>query len=296
MSDLPPVISLLLIVVVPVVLIRAHAAVSDPVLAGWARAHGLELTADNRPLFARYLRRARLLRSWGVVAGLLLPTIVELAVSGRFEVLGFARDQSAPLQGPMTIFIGYLAGALCAELSMARRVESAERSASLIPRTLEDYLPRRLMYAQRALGLAVIVGVFALGVVPHEHQVAAPTWLALLTGAGLCAGFVVALEALERWVVRRPQPYTTSTRLAADDAIRAQSVHALAGSGLALLLMALCGVATALAASGVPVLRWTMWPLAAIAFVLSIRACQDVAHRPWRVRRSISHVTGPAPT
>jgi hypothetical protein len=297
MSDLPIVIALVLVVVVPVVLVRAHAAISEPLLTDWARAHGLRLTADNRSLVARYLRRARVLRSWGAIAGLLLPTPLEFAVSGRFAMLGFASDGSAaPFQGPMTIFIGYLVGALCAELSVARRVDPADRSASLIPRGVEDYLPRRLVHAQRALGLAVVLGVLAIGMVPYEHPAAQPTWLGLLTGVAMFAGFAVALEALERWLVRRPQPFADSALVAADDAIRAQSLHALAASGLALLLISLSGVAIGLAASDVTVLRWTMWPLATIAFVLSIRACQDIAHRPWRVRRSMSHSTRPART
>jgi hypothetical protein len=246
---------------------------------------------------ARYLRRARVLRSWGAIAGLLLPTPVAFAVSGRFVVMGFASDGSAALfQGPMTIFIGYLVGALCAELSVARRVEAVDRAASVIARGFEDYLPRWLVLAQRALGLAVVLGVLAIGVVPYEHPVAQPTWLGVLTGAAMFAGFAVALEALERWLVRRPQPFGDWALVAVDDAIRAQSVHALAASGLALLLISLSGVAIGLAASEVTVLRWTMWPLAAIAFVLSIRACQDIAHRPWRVRRSASHCTRPART
>lgn len=294
--DRPLVLSLLLVVVVPVVLARAYAAVGDSLLADWARAHGLDLTADNRPLVASYLRRARVLRSWGAIAGLLLPTLVELAVSGRFQVMGFASDGSAaPFQGPMTIFIGYLVGALCAELSVTRRVHPANRSASLIPRALADYLPRRLVRAQRALGLAVVLGVLAIGLVP-EYPASRPTWLGLLAGAAIFAGFAVALEALERWLVRRPQPFTDPALVATDDAIRAHSVHALAGSGLALLLISLSGVSIGLAASGVPVLRWTMWPLAAIAFVLSILACLDIAHRPWRVRRSIAHSAGAAQT
>ncbi len=297
MTDLPLVIALLLVVVVPVVLVRAYAAVGEPQLADWAGAHGFELTADNRTLVAHYLRRARVLRSWGAIAGLLLPTLVDLAVNGRFEVMGFGSDGSAaPFQGPMTIFIGYLIGALCAELSVARRVEPANRSASLVPRVLADYLPRRLVRAQRALGLAVVLGVLALGVVPYEHPISQPAWLGLLMGAALFAAFAFTLEALERWLVRRPQPFSNSTLIAADDAIRAQSLHALAGSGLALLLISLSGVSIALAASEVTVLRWTMWPLAAIAFILSVRAGVDIVRRPWRVRRPIADSTGPAPT
>ena len=297
MFPLLPLVIVVLLVAVPVMLVRAHATIGEPRVTDWARAHGLELTADDRPLVADYLRRARVLRSWGAIAGLLLPTLVELGVGGRFEVAGFSSDGSvAPFQGPMTVFVGYLVGALCAELTVTRRTESASRSASLVPRALADYLPRRLVSEQRALGCAVALGVLALGAVPYEPSVTRPTWLGLLTGACVFAGFAVVLEALERWLVRRPQPFTDASRVAADDAIRAQSVHALAGSGLALLWISLSGVSVGIAASGVPLLIWTTGPLAAIAFALSIRAAMEIADRPWRVRRPIAHSTGAAPT
>jgi hypothetical protein len=107
--------------------------------------------------------------------------------------------------------------------------------------------------------------------------------------------FAVVLEALERWVVRRPQPFTSQSLVAADDAIRAQSVHALSGSGLALLLAALSGLFAVLTASDVEILRWTMWLPALAAFVLSVRACLDIGQQPWRVRRRADRPAGAAP-
>lgn len=283
-------------VIVPVVLVRACAPVGEPLLMSWARAHGVELSAANRSLVGDYLRRARVLRSFGAVGGLLLPTFVDLAVSGRFQVMGFASDRSAPLQGPMTIFVGYLVGALLAELRVPRRVAPAHRSASLIPRALTDYLPSRILNTQRALAAVGVVGVVAHGAVPYEDPGFQLSWPGVLAGVAIFALFAAALEALQRWLVRRPQPFTDPALVAADDAIRAQSVHALAGSGMALLWMGLTGVCIVLATSEVTVLRWTMWPLAVITFLLSIGACQDVAQRPWRVRRSLASSTGAAPT
>jgi hypothetical protein len=83
------------------------------------------------------------------------------------------------------------------------------------------------------------------------------------------------LEAIERWLVRRPQPFTDPELVAADDAIRAQSIHAVAGAGLALLLLAGCGVALVLGAPAV----------AAVALVLALLACRDIGEGAWRVRR-----------
>jgi hypothetical protein len=293
MADLPLVLALALAVIVPVVLARAYAKVDDKLLAEWAGAHGLELTPENRPTVARYLRRARVLRTWGALGGLFIPSLVEFALSGRVQVLGFGTDgSSAPYAGPIGAYVGYLFGALCAEVSLARPVDPARRSASLVPRDLADYLPRRLLYVQRALGLAVVLGVLTLGLVPYDSQAAEPEWLGLLGGAGAFAAFAGGLEALERWLVRRPQPFTSPSLVAADDAIRAQSVHSLAGSGLALLLVACSGIFAVLARADLAVLRWTMWLPAVVALVLSIRACLDIGDRAWRVRRPVAAPTG----
>jgi len=294
MSDYPLAIALVLAVSVPVVLARAYAKVSDELLAEWADAHGVELTPESMQMVARYLRRSRVLRTWGALAGLFLPTLVELALNGRVQLLGFGTDgNAAPYAGPIWGFLGYLVGSLYAEVSLARPLDQARRSASLVPRELADYLPRRLLLAQRALGIAAVLGVLALGLVPYDSREAAePEWLSLLTGAAVFAAFAVGLEALERWLVRRPQPFTSPSVVAADDAIRAQSVHSLAGSGLALLLVLCSGICVGLAASDVDLLRWTMWLPALVAFFLSIRACLEIGHRGWRVRRPIAGAPG----
>jgi hypothetical protein len=265
-------------------------------LVQWARARGLELTPENRPVVARYLRRSRVLRTCGALAGVLLPTLVELVGHGRLVILGFHSDGSgAPYAGPMEAYIGYLLGALCAEVSFARPRDPARRSASLVPRELDGYLPRRLLLAQRALGVGAVLGIVVTGLVPYPSSTADPDWSALATGAAVFGAFTIALEMLERWIVRRPQPFTSPALVAADDAIRAQSVHALAGSGLALLLLAVSGVFAVLTVSDVDILTWTMWLPALAAFVLSVRACRDIGQQPWRVRRGVDRRAGAAP-
>jgi hypothetical protein len=298
MSDFPLVVALVLAVSVPVVLARAYAKANDKLLAEWAQAHGVELTPESRQMVARYLRKSRVLRTWGALAGMLLPSLVELALNGRVQLLGFGTDGSAaPYAGPIGAFIGYLVGSLYAEVSLARPVDEARRSASLVPRELADYLPRRLLRAQRTLGVAAVFGVLVLGLVPYDPREAAePEWLSLLAGAAVFGAFAVGLEALERWLVRRPQPFTHPSLVAADDAIRAQSVHSLAGSGIALLLVLCSGICVGLAASDVDVLRWTMWLPALVALFLSIRACLEIGHRGWRVRRPIARAPGVSST
>jgi hypothetical protein len=265
-------------------------------LVRWAQARGLELTPDNRPVVVRYLRRARWLPVVGALVAVLLPTVVELVLHGELVILGFHSDGSgAPYAGPIEAYIGYLLGALCAELSLARPMGATRRAASLTPRELTDYLPRRLLRAQRLLGVAVVVGVPVTGLVPYPPAAADVDWSALAIGAAAFGAFAVGLEALERWVVRRPQPFTSPSLVAADDAIRAQSVHAIAGAGLALLLVVLSGIFAVLTVADVDVLSATMWLPALVAFVLSIRACRDIGQQPWRVRRRIDRRAGAAP-
>ena len=262
----------------------------------WAQARGLELTPENRPVVARYLRRSRVLPLCGALAAVLLATLVELVLHGELVILGFHSDGSgAPYAGPIELYIGYLLGALCAEVSMVRAHDPGRRAASLVPRELDDYLPRRLRLAQRGLGVAVVLGVVVTGLVPYPSPASDPDWSALAPGAAFFGAFAAGLEVLERWIVRRPQPFTDASLVAADDAIRAQSVHALAGAGLALLLVALSGVFAVLTVSDVDVLNWTMWLPALAAFVLSIRACRDIGQQPWHVRRRVDRRAGAAP-
>lgn len=288
----PVLLALILAVAIPVQLFGAYRR--DAGLAGrWARDHGVELTSENRPLVTRYLRRARVLRTWGGVLGAILPSLVDLAVNGRVQVLGFGTDgETAPL-GFGTIFIGYLVGALYAEVSLARPVPRARRTASLVRRRLEDYLPRVAVVAQRASAGAAAIGMVAIGLVPYPHSVSNPGLPSLVLAGAAVVAFGAGLEAVERWFVRRPQPFTSAPVVAADDAIRAQSIRAVAGAGLALLLLLCSGVALGLQGSDVTFLHSAMVVPAAVCLVLSLLACGEIAQGSWRVRRP-TRATGAA--
>jgi hypothetical protein len=252
----PALLALVLAVVIPVQLLRAYRR-DEAFAERWMRDRGLDPEGEARPVVARYLRSVRIARTWGGVAGALAPTVVELVLHGRVTVLGFGTDgENAPLAFG-AIFLGYLAGVLAAELAFAR---PASGRASLAPRELSQYLPRWTVVAQRGL-----TGAAAVGAVFTD----APGFaIAVLV-------FGAALEAIERRLVRRPQPFTAPELVAADDAIRGQSIRAIAGAGLALLLLAACAVALVL---GAPV-------VAAVALVLSLLACRDIGEGTWRVRR-----------
>jgi len=280
--------------VVVAALARAYAPLSDAAVHEWADAHGLRLTTENGGLVRRHLRSARILRAWGGVAGVALPALVELAWHGRLTLLGFGADGEHNPGGIGWVFAGYLAGALLAELRLARPTGGARRAAALIPRELSDYLPRGVLWAQRGLAAVAALGLLAVALVPYGERQAQPDKAPLLLGAVLVVLLAVALEALERRLVRRAQPFTGASLLAADDAIRAQAVHSVAGAGLALLLLLTSGIALGLTQSDVDALRLTMWFPAAVAFGLALRACGEVGHRAWRVRRGGEAGAAPA--
>ncbi len=279
-------VSVIVAVLAIAALSRAHQPVGDEPAGRWAEAHGLELTPENRPLVVGYLRHARLLRTWGAVAGLLAPTVVRLALGEPVHVAGIGTYDKSPGELGL-VFVGYLVGAVGAELSVVRPLHSARRSAALLPRELGDYLPRRLVWTQRGLAAVFVLGLVALPLLPYGTSTAVPSWPSVLAFAAVIGGFAAALERLERWIVRRPQPFVSEPLLAADDAIRAQSVHSLAGAGVAFLLFGCSLVAFALTWSDVTVLRRTMWVPAVVLLLLALTACQYYGDRAWRVRRDV---------
>jgi uncharacterized membrane protein len=283
----------ILLVVAVVSLVPAYGKVDEDVIGAWAERHSLSLDGANRPLVEWYLRTARILRTWGALAGLILPPLVELAWSGEPRFLGMASGGGAQPGDVVYIFIGYLIGALYAEVSLVRPIDpSRPRSASVVRRDLEDYLPRRLLWSQRAAGAAVVLGTLVAPLIDFGPNVDRPSWPAVVSWAVVVAAFTFGLERLQRWLVRRPQPFTGPSLVAADDAIRSQSVHSLAGSALAVLLLQAGFLLGAMAGSGGPVRAWVLGPLAVAALLLALTACQWGSHRAWRVRH---HVNLPPP-
>jgi hypothetical protein len=280
----PLTLAIILAIAIPVELFRAYRP-DGRFAERWVRDRGLELTPENHGMVARYLRNARVMRTWGGAAGAILPSLIEFAWNGRVQVLGFGSDgNSAPLAFG-TIFVGYLVGALCAEISLARPVPRARRMASLARRELTDYLPRRTILAQRALAVAAALGTVVIGLVPYSESVSNPRLPSLALAAAVVLALGAGVEAIERWLVRRPQPFTSPSTVAADDAIRAQSIRAVAGAGLALLLLVCSGISLALQASDSSLLHTVMVVPAAVCLVLSLFAGQEIGQGSWRVER-----------
>src|SRR4051812_10819494 len=174
----PASIAIVLAIAIPLQLLHAY-RVNDARVEAWARDHGLELTDDNRPVVARYLRRAQVARTWGGIAGVIVPSVIDLVVNGRVQVLGVGTDGTTAPLGFGTIFLGYLLGALYAEVAQARPIAGAARKASLAPRELDAYLSRRVIRAQRALTAVVALGLLAVGVVPVPASFSTPSFASL---------------------------------------------------------------------------------------------------------------------
>ena len=280
-------------------LLAARRPLDQAELAAWASGHGLDDVAARRLEPAgRYLRRSRLYRTVGGA----VPFLAGTAGYGLWAAtLGLPAPWPLGLFGVRSWLAGYLAGVLVAQYRWARPHAGVVRSAALVPRRLDDYLPARVLAGMRLATLAVValVPVLAWGPLapaPVRELVVGGRGGALATAAVTLA-VAVAVEGLLRRLVARPQPAAELGDLAVDDALRSTSVHAAAGAGLAIVLLGLSlqvGLVAASLAGGpgrtaLVALSWG-WAGAALA------AWARVGHpRRWPVRRlAVGDLGGPA--
>ncbi len=250
----------------------------------WARVSGLQLTPLNRALVASYVGRTRRFRLVGGFSGLFFPLLSIFTGGPLPKPFDF---------GLFDALLGYLLGAVIAEVSF-RRPRGELPSASLVPRSVTDYLAR---WYRIALGLGAGVGVVAAiwyETIPGRETSgpgAPPSLIVLLV---MILGTWLTVELLQRYIVARPQPAVNVDLLRADDAIRSASIHALAGAGLALELIVASVVLGEIAATyenGV-----TTWSLGVAAVVLFGCGLGSWVHltRPFR-RRELHPSTGDVP-
>lgn len=267
------ILRLVIIVIVAIPVSRAFRPLDPAFVQEWADAHALTITPVNRPLVEHYLATARKLRTLGAVAGLFLAPLLVWAVG--------AEGGRANL---FWILPGYLLGALYAELALNRPLD-AKRAAALTPRHVADYLPQRLLLAQRTAGVLCALGGVVVAMSGLGQESASDG--ALLAPATIGTALAIGLELIERHIVRRPQPVVAPDLLAADDAIRSQSVHSVAGSGVAMLLLAAGAVPFAVAQSTDEPLRGLLsLAIVLLSFVGPFVAWLYYGHRAWRVRRA----------
>lgn len=252
-------------------------------LESWAEHHDVRLTSTTSELVQWYLTTSKVLRTLGAVAGGALPSLAVWS-------LGLAGRASSSIG--IGVVAGYLIGAVYAEVALVRRGDPTLRRASLVRRQLGDYLRPSLLAAQRGLGAfgALAVAVTAAVPVPSIGQ---PLGHPLPTGersfvvalAVAMVGSAIALEVVERWLVSCPQPFDLPAHVAADDAIRATSLHAVACAGVAALLLGTGVVCLWLAGSDIHILRLTMWVPGMLAWPLALFTFLPIARRPRRVPR-----------
>lgn len=261
------------LVVVAVALIRAYREVDEDFVHEWADAHALTLTTANRPLVWWYLRNARVLRTWGVLAALVLPQLAVFA-------LGYQAGDGLDSWW-VVIFAGHLAGALYAEVALRRPTPTSRRVASLERREVGQYLPMRLRVAPILVTAMVLVAAAVAWSAGLDSSDARET---LVAGAAAVV-VTLAIMAAQRWVVRRPQPFAAADLVAADDAIRSQSVHMLAGSGTAVLLSLLGTVCWTVTFAADGATGWIASAVGVLSLPLALVSCLYYGHRAWRVPR-----------
>lgn len=261
---------------------RAFRPVQRGELEAFAAASGLHVTVANGPRVLEAIARTRLWRKVG------------LLVAGAASAAGIAvrAVQTGELHVGVVValwlLLGYLAGAVLAELLTARSASAAgPRSASLRRREITDYVGD---WAVRWPRLLAVVGLVAGLAAPALRN---RSWWVPAAGVGAAAVWVVTL-LVARYVLERPQQPAAEELLAADDAIRSRSLHALAGTavGIELWLAALAVIGlllTALGSAGTQAVP----PLLALILVLAVPVAAVVSSR--RLARRPFQVVRPEP-
>jgi hypothetical protein len=248
----------------------------------WAASRGLTLTAENRSAVVNYLHDAGLLRGLGVVAGLVLPSLWSWA-------LGVTQTVVPPWTWA---FLGYLVGALYAEISL-RRPRGTRASAT--PRRLRDYLRPVLRRGQILLGIALVGASVGALIAPWRTEDFGGSVVPVVVTATVGLIGTPIMVSVEGWLVRRPQPVLSPAQLAADDAIRSQSVQSVAASWLAMQLGFLSIPLFALGTTGIR--GFGSMTLAGIGCVwLGVLVCFNFGHLGWRVRRPLPTVAAGVPS
>lgn len=252
----------------------------DAEVRSWVDATGIEVSPDNTLVVRRYLLWSWRGRRVGALAGFLSPWLYS-AISGQsINEGGWAIS---------LMLVGYLLGALVAEVVVNRGREPAA-IAMMQPRRLIDYLSRRLLTLQRALGALALAMIF-------PYVLLQPTASVDLPGAGTIAlyglagaSIAVVVEMIERRIVARRQSLSDITDVEVDDAMRSTSIHVVAGAGLALLIQFAGPLVAITLVAGIPgEAGGVVGAVTLVLLLLLSLACwTNVAHPTrYRVRRGV---------
>ncbi|MFC7484873.1 hypothetical protein ACFQX7_39285 [Luedemannella flava] len=203
-------------------------------VARFARRQNLTITPDNGGTVIRYLATTRRWRAAGIVVGY-LASITISALHHGFTISSIA------------LFAGWFVGALAAEARVAHLRHGERRAASLTVRRPATYVgPVARAYLPVAAGLSALVALATAIVAASGRPVGLEgLWLFLLA-----ATVVVLVGLAGRVVLRRPQPAAAPDVIAADDAVRSRSLHALGAAGGTLVLYCVMAQLAVLPTSG----------------------------------------------
>jgi hypothetical protein len=184
----------------------------------FADRHALTVTADNGPQIITYLAITRRWRSAGLIGGAMYHLLSEL----QHHRAGVSLT---------SMLAGWFVGALLAEVRVAG-ITTGRRAASLTARTPKRYVSRISRWALfgSVLAFVVLTATAVGGTDPRQLPVP------LVVAAVMVAVIVLVVALTSRRVLRRPQPVAAADVLAADDAIRSRSLHAVTGSSVTLIL------------------------------------------------------------
>ncbi|MBB5874351.1 hypothetical protein F4553_007785 [Allocatelliglobosispora scoriae] len=188
----------------------AHGPMSRARLAGFSRQHGLPITTGNGDRVIAYLAITRRWRCAGAATGAVTSAALRL----------FTGEPGIDV---ISVFAGWFAGALVAELLLAPTPTGVRRSASLAVRRAGDY---------------VHPVVWALPLVAAAGWAVATAWT-LFAGrpsAWALAALAVLVPVLlvRHRVLLRPQPAGPADVTDAETAIRSRSLRVLCSAGFAL--------------------------------------------------------------
>jgi hypothetical protein len=224
--DPSPVFNVALPVLIALAVASRGFRVDEDYVTRWANSANVSLTSESRPVVWRYLAWSRRCRTAGGLVGFLAPVFTS-AVIGK-------PDDPGPWAVALMV-VGYLLGALLAEI-VINRPARGKGTALLVPRRLGDYLPAYVLVLQRGLAILAVLMVPVYALLEPHTRVSTPSVAGAAAFGVAGVGIAAVIEGLQRRIVARRQPVTRAADLTLDDAMRASSLHVLAGAGIALLI------------------------------------------------------------
>ena len=207
------------LVILGVFLVRRRArdrSQAEVELETFCAVHGVPVTKDSLRLVDRYLGRSARFRSGWTWIGIALWAVLSFtwgSTAGRtVGVVAYPPTSDIFLMGLAAWFVGLVR---CETYNLRPRFRGP-REASLMPRSVERYAPRRLLVHNR-IGVVVSWSLVVLDLLlpgPREHfnLVVVLACLSLLV--------VVVGEVCQCGIAMRPRPALDVDLLAADEAIR----------------------------------------------------------------------------